>query len=195
MRDPQRVCLRPVEAIHGHAERTAVGGDVFRRDGSLPGFQMTEKRLAVVRAPRQCSQADARRHTGYSQALAQLRHGTNLVDGGRRLPGSDNRAHPRGYGNKIALRSVSSPDRCRPTKVKNEGARKASGEQRMRTWDTRVVFIEKRQRWWWNAWRQSTLMELYGFADSREEATRAMYQAIEQAERSSALDDPPTEYP
>ena len=48
-------------------------------------------------------------------------------------------------------------------------------------WDTRVVFIERQQRWWWNAWRESTSTELYGFAGSREEASQAMYQAIERA--------------
>jgi hypothetical protein len=52
------------------------------------------------------------------------------------------------------------------------------------SWDTRVVYIERRQRWWWNAWLAAMETELYGFADSREEATRAMYQAIESATRS-----------
>jgi hypothetical protein len=66
---------------------------------------------------------------------------------------------------------------------------------RVQRWDTRVVFIEKRQRWWWNSWRPSTLTELYGFADSQEDATQAMYRAIEQAEPSPALDVPRTEYP
>jgi hypothetical protein len=50
-----------------------------------------------------------------------------------------------------------------------------------RPWDTRVVFIERRQRWWWNAWQASTSTELHGFADSQEEAARDMYRAIEQA--------------
>ena len=49
-----------------------------------------------------------------------------------------------------------------------------------RVWDTRV-FVERHQRWWWNAWRESTATELYGFAESQEEATREMYRAIEQA--------------
>ncbi len=57
------------------------------------------------------------------------------------------------------------------------------------SWDTRVVFIERHQRWWWNAWLAATETELYGFADSREEATRAMYQAIENARRSKG--EPP----
>jgi hypothetical protein len=48
-------------------------------------------------------------------------------------------------------------------------------------WDTRVVYTEKRNRWWWNAWRESTATELYGFADSPEQAGREMHQAIEQA--------------
>ena len=37
-------------------------------------------------------------------------------------------------------------------------------------WDVRVVFIEHRQHWWWNAWRPATSTELYGFADTRAEA-------------------------
>jgi hypothetical protein len=49
-------------------------------------------------------------------------------------------------------------------------------------WDTRVVYIEQRRRWWWNAWRASTATELYGFADSEEEAYEQMQRAIEQAE-------------
>jgi hypothetical protein len=62
-------------------------------------------------------------------------------------------------------------------------------------WDTRVVFVERRQRWWWNAWRASTATELYGFADSQEEATQAMYRAIEQAGLSPEHDLPRAEYP
>jgi hypothetical protein len=52
------------------------------------------------------------------------------------------------------------------------------------SWDTRVVYIQRHQRWWWNAWLGSTETELYGFADSQEAATRAMYQAIKDAARS-----------
>lgn len=48
-------------------------------------------------------------------------------------------------------------------------------------WDTRVVYIEQKQRWWWNAWFEDVAVELYGFASSRQEASRAMYQAIERA--------------
>jgi hypothetical protein len=58
------------------------------------------------------------------------------------------------------------------------------------SWDTRVVYIEKHGRWWWNAWRASTATELYGFAESEEEAARQMYWAIEQAGPSPALGDP-----
>jgi hypothetical protein len=54
------------------------------------------------------------------------------------------------------------------------------------SWDTRVVYVERRQRWWWNAWLASTATELYGFADSREDASRAMYQAIKDAQRAPA---------
>jgi hypothetical protein len=49
------------------------------------------------------------------------------------------------------------------------------------SWDTRVVFIERRQRWWWNAWLAATDMELFGFADSQEAAYRAMRVAIREA--------------
>ena len=56
-----------------------------------------------------------------------------------------------------------------------------TGHPDLRHWDTRLVFIEKHGRWWWNAWREQTATELYGFADTQQDATRAMYQAIEQA--------------
>jgi hypothetical protein len=49
------------------------------------------------------------------------------------------------------------------------------------------VYIERHQRWWWNAWLASTETELYGFADSQEEATQAMYQAIKDTGTSPAL--------
>jgi hypothetical protein len=52
------------------------------------------------------------------------------------------------------------------------------------SWDTRVVYIERKQRWWWNAWLASTATELYGFADSEEEASRAMYRAIEEVTKA-----------
>jgi hypothetical protein len=49
------------------------------------------------------------------------------------------------------------------------------------SWDVRVIYIRRHQRWWWNAWRASTETELYGFAGSRPEASEAMYRAIERA--------------
>jgi hypothetical protein len=50
-----------------------------------------------------------------------------------------------------------------------------------------LVFVQKQRRWWWNAWREATATELYGFADSQEAASRAMYQAIERATPSPAV--------
>jgi hypothetical protein len=47
-----------------------------------------------------------------------------------------------------------------------------------REWDTRIVWIERRQRWWWNAWRESTSTELWGFADSQLDALRGMTAAL-----------------
>ena len=55
-------------------------------------------------------------------------------------------------------------------------------------WDTRVAYIERRQRWWWNAWRESTETELYGFTDSEVEASQQMQRAIEHAGPSPAVD-------
>jgi hypothetical protein len=49
------------------------------------------------------------------------------------------------------------------------------------SWDTRVVYIERHQRWWWNAWLAFSATELYGFADSQEAAYRAMQVAIREA--------------
>lgn len=50
-----------------------------------------------------------------------------------------------------------------------------------RIWDLRVVWIDRRQRWWWNAWRESTSTELSGFADSRDAAWTAMNTAVSAA--------------
>jgi hypothetical protein len=61
-------------------------------------------------------------------------------------------------------------------------------------WDTCVVYVERRQRWWWNAWRPSTCTELSGFADSQEEAARAMLRAIEDAGPSPTISMLPTVY-
>jgi hypothetical protein len=49
------------------------------------------------------------------------------------------------------------------------------------SWDTRVVYIQRHQRWWWNAWLAATDTELFGFADSQEAAYRAMQVAIREA--------------
>jgi hypothetical protein len=57
-------------------------------------------------------------------------------------------------------------------------------------WDTRVVYIQRHQRWWWNAWLAATETELDGFAASQEEATRAMYQAIKEARTAPSPDRP-----
>lgn len=57
----------------------------------------------------------------------------------------------------------------------------------MAVWDMHVAYIEKRSRWWWNAWREQTATELYGFADTKEAASRAMYLAIEQAQPPPVL--------
>jgi hypothetical protein len=53
--------------------------------------------------------------------------------------------------------------------------------RRLHTWDTRVVFIERQGRWWWNARRDRTTTKLYGFADSPQAAHDAMYRAIARA--------------
>jgi hypothetical protein len=45
-------------------------------------------------------------------------------------------------------------------------------------WDTRVVWIEKRRRWWWNAWNAAIQTELHGFADSQDAAHRDMRAAL-----------------
>lgn len=58
----------------------------------------------------------------------------------------------------------------------------------MTAWDKRVVFLAASQRWWWNAWRESTSTELYGFAQSREEAWQALEAAITTAELPIELD-------
>lgn len=50
--------------------------------------------------------------------------------------------------------------------------------QRGSGWDIRVVYVERKGRWWWNAWRAATSTELYGFADSQPDAWAAMNAAI-----------------
>jgi hypothetical protein len=63
----------------------------------------------------------------------------------------------------------------------------AVGGRREGGWDMRVVFVERRQRWWWNAWRATTSTELYGFADSRADAWSAMNEAISAAQVPAQL--------
>ena len=50
--------------------------------------------------------------------------------------------------------------------------------QRGSGWDIRVVYVERKGRWWWNAWRAATSTELYGVTDSRSDAWAAMNAAI-----------------
>ena len=50
---------------------------------------------------------------------------------------------------------------------------------RDREWDLRIVWNERHGRWWWNAWRESTSTELWGFTDSRENALRDMSAAVQ----------------
>lgn len=61
-------------------------------------------------------------------------------------------------------------------------------------WDTRIVYVDHRQRWWWNAWRPSTSTELHGFADSPEQAAEDMSRAIEQEGGGPAFGPPPIRY-
>jgi hypothetical protein len=63
-----------------------------------------------------------------------------------------------------------------------------------REWDTRIVWITQRQKWWWNAWRESTSTELWGLADSPEEALREMTAALKRAHRkhSENMEDSPS---
>ena len=49
-----------------------------------------------------------------------------------------------------------------------------------REWDTRSVWNVRHERWWWNAWREGTGTELWGFTDSQEDALRAIATAIQQ---------------
>ena len=51
-----------------------------------------------------------------------------------------------------------------------------------REWDTRQVWNQREQRWWWNAWRERTATELWGFSDDEMTAYTAMTAAIQKAE-------------
>ena len=50
-------------------------------------------------------------------------------------------------------------------------------------WDTRILWLEQKRRWWWNAWHAATTTELYGFADSESGARRDLTAAIADAEQ------------
>lgn len=54
-------------------------------------------------------------------------------------------------------------------------------------WDLRVVFIERKRQWWWNAWRPATSTELYGFAETRADAWSAMNEAVSAASTPDQL--------
>jgi hypothetical protein len=78
--------------------------------------------------------------------------------------------------------------RARPTLLPNERATCSEAASSMkvarrkvtqREWDIKVVWIERRQKWWWNAWQESTSTELWGFAESRELAVTALTAAVE----------------
>ena len=56
---------------------------------------------------------------------------------------------------------------------------------REREWDIRTVWNQREQRWWWNAWRERTATELWGFTDDRTTAYSAMTDAIQRAERDN----------
>lgn len=51
-------------------------------------------------------------------------------------------------------------------------------------WDIRVIWLDARQRWWWNAWHERTATERFGLADSNTIAEQAMAAAIADVERS-----------
>ncbi len=48
-------------------------------------------------------------------------------------------------------------------------------------WDTRVVFVPRAGRWWWNAWDPVAEVERSGFADTRDGARAALAGAIDPA--------------
>lgn len=47
-----------------------------------------------------------------------------------------------------------------------------------REWDTRVLWLEHRRTWWWNAWHVPTETELFGSADNKAAAQEAMAKAM-----------------
>lgn len=47
-----------------------------------------------------------------------------------------------------------------------------------RRWDTRVLFVERTGRWWWNAWDRVGEVERSGDAATRDEAHAALMDVI-----------------
>jgi hypothetical protein len=47
-----------------------------------------------------------------------------------------------------------------------------------RCWDTRVLFVERTGRWWWNAWDRVGEVERSGYAATRDEARAALAEAV-----------------
>ncbi|OZM81717.1 hypothetical protein [Pseudonocardia sp. MH-G8] len=62
-------------------------------------------------------------------------------------------------------------------------------------WDTCVIYVERRRRWWWNAWRPCTSTELSGFAESEEQARREMALAVVEAGSSPSAEVVRSAYP
>ena len=62
-------------------------------------------------------------------------------------------------------------------------------------WDTCVIHVERRRRWWWNAWRPCTSTELSGFAESEEQARWEMVRAVVEAGPSPSTDVVRSAYP
>lgn len=47
-----------------------------------------------------------------------------------------------------------------------------------RRWDTRVLFVERTGRWWWNAWDRVGEVERSGDAATPDEARTALAAAV-----------------
>jgi hypothetical protein len=45
-------------------------------------------------------------------------------------------------------------------------------------WDTRVLFVERVGRWWWNAWDPVDAVERSGYTDTREQAVDALAETV-----------------
>ena len=55
-------------------------------------------------------------------------------------------------------------------------------------WDVRVLRLEQRQLWWWNAWHEATSTELSGTARTRDEAQRDLDAAVADTIETVSLD-------